>query len=180
MARPFPLVLWVFLAASVAAQPAAPRWQTPVVDGVGPSGHFPEAAVPPDTALHYRVLFDVAEAGEDGAPPKGLSQVARLFNSFALYGLDSAEMDVVAILHGPATAAALSPEAYDAHVGGTNPSLDLVRRLRELGVEVYVCGNALTGQGYTPAEVAEGVTLATSALAVLTTYQLRGYALLTY
>ncbi len=180
MSRSFPLTLLVLMATAASAQPAAPLWQTPVVDGVGPSVHFPEAAVPPDTALHYRVLVDVTKAAEDGEPPTGLSQVARLFNSFALYGTDPAEMEVVAVLHGPATAAALSDEAHRAHLGDGNPSLSLIRRLHELGVEVFVCGNALAGQGYAPDEVADEVTLATSALAVLTTYQLRGYAVLSY
>lgn len=179
MSRSLPLLLLV-MAASASAQSDAPRWQTPAVDGVGPSVHFPDAAVPPDTSLDYRVLVDATEAGEDGAPPKGLRQLARLLNSFALYGTNPAEMEVVAVLHGRATVAALSPEGYASHIGGDNPSLGLIRRLRELGVEVYVCGNALTGHGYTPEEVAADVTLATSALAVLTTYQLRGYALLTY
>ena len=154
-------------------------WQTPVVDGVGPAIHFPDAAAQPDGSLTYRVVFDVTTA-DDGEVPQGLSQAARLLNSFALHGTAPADLDIVAVAHGPATAAALSDEAHEAHVGGPNPSAALLSRLRELGVRVYVCGNAVAGSGYAPDELGPDVELATSALAVLSTFQLRGYALMSY
>ncbi len=165
---------------STAAQDGALDWQTPVVEGVGPALYLPDAAVQPDTSLTYRVVFDVTRAGEGGHPPAGLSQVARFINSFALHGVDPADLDLVAVFHGPSIPAVLSDAAYAAHVGGENPSADLLTRLHELGVRVYVCGNALAGSGYTPDELRPDVELATSALAVLTTFQLRGYAVLDY
>ncbi|WP_412069145.1 DsrE family protein [Rubrivirga sp. IMCC43871] len=168
------------MALPAAAQADLPDWHTPVVEGVGPSVHLPGAAVPPDTSLTYRLVFDVIEGGAEGKAPLGLIQVARTLNSFALYGMTPERMEIVAVLHGPATAAALGDAAHRAHVGGDNPALGLVRRLRELGVEVFVCGNALTGHGYATAEVADEVTVATSALAVVSTYQLRGYALMAF
>ena len=54
-----PLAL-LLVASSASAQTG--DWQTPVVDGVGPAIHFPDAAVQPDTSLTYRIVFDVDES----------------------------------------------------------------------------------------------------------------------
>lgn len=156
------------------------RWQTPIVEGVGRAIHFPGAAMQPDPELTYRVVFDVTRDGEDDEIPLGLSQVARFINSFALHGTDPSALDLVAVLHGKASRVALSDAAYSEHVGGDNPSTALLGRLRQLGVQIYVCGNSLVGSGYSPDEIGPDVELATSAIATLTTLQLRGYSVLSY
>ena len=174
-----PLLLALALMSTSAAQTSA-DWQTPVVDGVGPAIHFPDAAVQPDSSLTYRVVFDVSKAGEDGGVPLGLSQAARFLNSFALHGTPPDALDLVVVFHGAASRAALSDAAHAEHVGGDNPSTELLARLAELGVRAYVCGNSLVGSGFAPDEVGPNVELATSAMAVLTTFPLRGYAVLAY
>ena len=168
------------MSASSSSHTDAPNWQTPVVDGVGRALRFPDAAMQPDPALRYRVAFDVARDADEDGVPLGLSQAARFLNSFALHGTDPSELELVAVLHGPASRVALSDEAYAEHVGGANPSTELLARLRELGVRVYVCGNSLVSGGYAPNEVGPSVELATSAIATLTTLQLRGFAVLAY
>ena len=168
------------MATSSAARAHAPDWQTPIVDGVGSAIHFPGAAMQPDPSLEYRVVFDVARDAEGDGVPLGLSQAARYLNSFALHGMEPSALDLVAVLHGPASRVALSDEAYSEHVGGENPSSALLARLRELGVRVYVCGNSLVSSGYAPDEIGPSVELATSAIATLTTLQLRGFAVLAY
>ena len=155
-------------------------WQTPVVDGVGPAVHFPDTAVQPDSSLTYRVVFDATRLGDDGGVPLALSQAARFLNSFALHGAEPDALDLVVVFHGAATRAALSDAAYAEHIGGDNPSTELLARLRALGVRAYVCGNSLVGGGYAPNEVGPDVELATSAMAVVTTFMLRGYAILDY
>ena len=166
------------MASSTSAQTA--DWQTPVVDGVGPAIHFPDAAVQPDTSLTYRVVFDATKPGEDGGVPPALSQAARFLNSFALHGVEPDALDLVVVFHGATSRDALSDAAYAEHVGGDNPSTELLARLRALGVRAYVCGNSLVGSGYAPDEVGPDVELATSAMAVVTTFTLRGYAVLDY
>ena len=155
-------------------------WQTPIVDGVGPAIHFPDAAVQPDPSLTYRVVFDVTKVDDEGGVPLGVSQAARYLNSFALHGVQPDALDLVVVFHGAASRVALSDAAYAEHVGGENPSTALLARLAELGVRAYVCGNSLVGGGYAPDEVGPNVELATSAMAVLTTFPLRGYAVLGY
>ena len=166
----------------MASAPSAqtPDWQTPVVDGVGPAISFPDAAVQPDPSLAYRVVFDVTKTGDEGEVPLGLSQAARFINSFALHGMEPEALDLVVVFHGEASRVALSDAAYAEHVGGENPSTALLARLAELGVRAYVCGNSLVGGGYAPDEVGPHVELATSAMAVLTTFPLQGYVVLAY
>ena len=88
------------------------------------------------------------------------------------------------ILHGPATKAALSHEgfakhtkSYETDLGKTkNPNLDLIRRLKEAGVNVYVCGQALAHHGFATTEVAPEVQVAVSAATVNINLQMDGYA----
>ncbi len=88
------------------------------------------------------------------------------------------------ILHGPATKAALSHEGYAKHTdsyladkGKTkNPNLELLAKLQEAGVEIFVCGQALAHQGYATSEVASEVKVAVSAATVNINFQMDGYA----
>ena len=166
------------MASPSSAEPAG--WQTPVVDGVGPAIHFAGAAVQPDPSLSYRVVFDATSPGEDGEVPLALSQAARYLNSFALHGVEPDALELVVVFHGAASRVALSDAAYARHIGGDNPSTALLARLRALGVRAFVCGNSLVSAGYAPEELGPDVDLATSAMAVLTTFPLRGYAVLRY
>ena len=74
----------------------------------------------------------------------------------------------------------LSNQVYREEFDKENPNQDLLRQLVDAGVEIYVCGQALPGQGYKRDAMVPEVQLAVAALTVLPTYQLKGYALLMY
>jgi intracellular sulfur oxidation DsrE/DsrF family protein len=87
--------------------------------------------------------------------------------------------DVVAIVHGPATAIVTKANTYSRKTGATgNPNLDLIAKLRSAGVVVAVCDQALHGNGFASSEVAQGVRVDVSAMTTITTLQLRGWALM--
>jgi len=48
------------------------------------------------------------------------------------------------------------------------------------GVKIAVCSQSMFKRKIMPEELAPGLEMATSALTVLTTYQLKGYALLKF
>ncbi|MBA3505529.1 MAG: DsrE family protein [Betaproteobacteria bacterium] len=110
---------------------------------------------------------------------------------FALFGLGGVFLALIAILpgdfklalvfHDGATEAVLSEEAYGKHQNHTkNSALPLIRQLKNAGVEVFVCGQALAHHGFALNEVAPEVTVAVSALTVLTNRQMDGYGYLAY
>ncbi|MDJ0391023.1 DsrE family protein [Roseomonas sp. E05] len=108
----------------------------------------------------------------------GLDHVARLLNLLALRHVTPAPDDVVAVLYGAATPAALAAGAHQARFGGPNPNAELLRLLRERGVAVEVCGQALAEHGFRPGDAAPEVTVALSAQIALANRQLRGWAVL--
>lgn len=88
------------------------------------------------------------------------------------------------ILHGSATKAALSHEAYAKHanpyskdLGKTkNPNAELINKLKQAGVQIFVCGQAMAHHGYASSEVSSDVTVAVSAATVNINLQTEGYA----
>jgi intracellular sulfur oxidation DsrE/DsrF family protein len=87
-------------------------------------------------------------------------------------------MDLALVLHGDATKAALTNKSFALRTGeaGTNPNLSLLRELKQAGVKVYVCAQALAHHQFPPDEVAEPVTVAASAATVTVDRQMAGYA----
>ncbi|HET7321530.1 MAG TPA: DsrE family protein [Longimicrobiaceae bacterium] len=171
----------VLLAAAALGLPGAlhaQQPQFPVIQGHGGAIAIPDAAVQPRKDLEYKVVFDVTGGAPkpDEANP-GLEHIARFLNVYALAGIPPQKLKLVAVLSGPATPAVLDDAHYRARFDVANPNLDLIDQLTKAGVKLYVCGQALAGMHLDPAWVDPDVTRALSALTVVPTYQMEGYAL---
>ena len=183
-----PLLLVGASAAWLAAAPrdAQPNWVYPLIAGAGGIRSIPNAAEPP--RKESSVVFDVTQLADPSKPAKGIDRMARLLNLYADHGVigandkrASTRPRFALVLHGNATAAALRDAAYEQQMGAKqNPSLPLLKRFRELGVEVYVCGQALAHKKYRPADVDPSVTIGVSAMNVLINKQNRGFAYLPF
>jgi intracellular sulfur oxidation DsrE/DsrF family protein len=149
----------------------------PAVPGYGGVHPLPHAAVQPNAKHRYKAIFDVTSHAKDpsGINP-GLSHVARAVNAFASAGVPLSHLHFVAIVHGPATSAVLSNEAYQKYYKMDNPNMDLLQKLKKAGVKVYVCGQAMYDFKYPLADVSKDVTVALSALPTVIIYGDMGYA----
>ena len=139
---------------------------------------MPEAAVHPTPNREYKILFDIAKAAEapDQVNP-GLEHIARLINLFALAKVPPEKLRIMAVIHGPATAASLGDRYYREKYQLDNTNKKLIEVLKRAGVVIYVCGQALA-HGFAPTWVNRETTVALAALTVLPVYQLDGYALI--
>ena len=156
------------------------NWSYPVVPH-GPVVAIPDATAKPDPGLRYKVLFSITEGVDDRSKVNGgLSHVARFVNLLPSGNVDPKKTDIIAVVHGSATPLTLKSEAYQAAFGRDNPNLELVRKLRELGVKFQVCGQAVAGLGAPLDAVAPEFELALSAMTVMANKQLQGYALMPY
>jgi intracellular sulfur oxidation DsrE/DsrF family protein len=123
-----------------------------------------------------KVVLDVTTAAEADQLNKGLERAARLINLYGAAGLTSDDVQIVVVVHGDATRTILAGEAYRGRFDvEENPNLALIAELRKAGVEVFVCGQALGNKGFSDDEVADGVTIAVSALTLLLNRQADGY-----
>lgn len=166
--------MWCGLASAI-------DWQYPVIKGAGEIVSLPNAAVQPDSSLKYKIVFDItAWPKMQGKVVPGLAKVARLINVFASGGMAPNKLDLALVIHGPATEAVLKPEAFQKKHGFANPNLDLIGQLQKAGVTLLVCGQGLAEHDIAHQDVNPSLTITLSALVVLPTYQLKGYAFLPF
>jgi len=146
-----------------------------VVPGYGAVVPLPDAAEPPSKGT--KVVFDVTAVGKDAdAPLPGLVRAATLLNLAGESGLKPGDLQVVVVLHGDATAAALDDEAYREATGRPHPHADVVGKLRDAGVTFLVCGQSLARKKLDPKRARPEVKVAASAVSAVVNLQARGYA----
>jgi intracellular sulfur oxidation DsrE/DsrF family protein len=167
------LLLWM-TATSTSAAPVGPA-----VPDYGATHTAADAAERPDPRLRYRVVFSISKAAaKPNQVNPSIDKVARYLNLLAEDGVRPRAGDVVAVLHGPATIAAMADAAYAARTeSAANPNVRLIRALRAAGVTVSVCSQALHGQGISADELQDGIRVDVSAMTTITNLQLRGFAL---
>jgi len=164
-----PLVLIGLLAAAApaadptpAADPATPRLSLPL-EFPQIEGHGSVVALP--------------EAGERPRD-RGLESAARLVNLYAKEGLTAARPQIAVILHFTATSAALADAAHERTGGGSNPNRELVEKLLQNGVEVWVCGQSVIRSGHALSDILPGIKVAHSAMVFNINRQQDGWATL--
>ena len=175
------MVMVVFTAAALLAVAAEQTEQHPVISEARGNWPLPNAAVQPDKTRDFKVIFDATRAAakpEDVVP--ALAEAGALLNQVGAAGVPAAQRKVAVIFHGAAVDGLLNNESYKEKFGVANPNLNLLRALRQAGVELFVCGQFLHFRQIDPSKIVPDVPLATSAMIVTVTYQNRGYALLPF
>ncbi len=153
---------------------------TPRIAGYGAIAPLTGIETRADPALRYRAVFNVTKAA--ATPDKvnpSLEKVARLLNLLDRDNIRPAPGDIVVIIHGAATPIVTNSTAYAAKTQAKlNPNLDLIDKLREAGVTVAVCSQALHANRILAKQLAPGVRADLSAMTTLAALQLRGWALI--
>jgi len=152
-------------------------WEYPMIKNYGPMNSLPGAAVQPDKSIKYRIIFEITRVAP--SPDKvnpGLDRVARFLNVMAASGIMPKEMELAAVIHGPAASAVLKNEIFNDRFKMDNPNERIIKDLKEAGVKLYVCGQTLADNGFEHQWVNEQIAIALAALVVVPTYQLKGYA----
>lgn len=153
-------------------------WINPVIKDYGKMHPVPNGALKPDPNKTWKIVFDIGggDTTKEGVN-KALWHVARAVNVYSDAGVDQEHRKFVVVLHGAATPLALSPDAYKAKFGKEDPNTKLKEELTKAGVKLYVCGQALADNGFTPDQVGPHVEVALSALAAIPVLESQGYEL---
>ena len=148
----------------------------PIIEGYGGVVVVADAVEPPRAGM--KLVLDVtSEAKKPEDINKGLDRAARLLNLYGTAGLKSSDISMTVVLHGEATKCVLSDEAWESRLQMKhNPNLRLIRLLQKAGVEVMVCGQALSYKKIEHSEVAGEIPVAAAALTVLLNRQEDGFA----
>lgn len=152
-----------------------------MVPGLGGVYEIPDADRLPDPSLEYKLVIDLTSGAADpSALNPGLYRIARMLNLHALGGVPQENIKVVAVIHSKATPTVLSDEAYRKHFEADNPDSELISALTKAGVDVHVCGQSLIARGYAGDKLHPDIIQSISAMTILTEYQLKGYALMSF
>lgn len=95
-------------------------------------------------------------------------------------GVPKEKLHVVLAIHGGAAFSVMNNKAYKAKYGVDNPTLKLFKELDQAGVKMFVCGQSLIARNIDHLKIVPEVKVASSMLTVMTTYQLKGYAVLKF
>jgi intracellular sulfur oxidation DsrE/DsrF family protein len=133
----------------------------------------------PDPSLQYKLLFEDVLGIRDSAAAKeiseGLSEVARVINLHIAAGIPKNKLNVVLVVHGPALYAVYNNEAYKKKYGIDNPNIELINELKNNGVKLIACGQAMNFFEVQQSEMVPGINISLTAQTVLSNYQLKGY-----
>jgi SAM-dependent methyltransferase/predicted peroxiredoxin len=148
----------------------------PIIKGYGGIVAVADAVEPPRAG--GKLVLDVtSEAKKPEEINKGLDRAARLLNLYGAAGHKASDISITVVLHGEATKAVLSDEAWESRLQMKhNPNLTLIRLLQKAGVEVIVCGQALNYKKIERSEVGSDIPVAAAALTVLLNRQADGFA----
>ncbi|MEK9613380.1 MAG: DsrE family protein [Flavobacteriaceae bacterium] len=153
----------------------AQQWVTPVVEGYGEIQYFKEAQEQPHADQDYKIIFDITSDAQKNGVNKGLWKVARMLNMFGVVHQPKDKIHLAVALHGEASYVVLSEKNYQARFNKPNPNLDLIQKLKENGVELYVCSQAIATRKISHHDLNPAIVPALSAMSVLANYQIKGY-----
>ena len=171
-------ILKILIILTISFQLKAQEWQTPAIEGYGKIKYFEDAAELPDTSLTYKMIFNIDSEKEKEGVNVGLWKIARTLNLLKAGNIANEKIDIVAVLHGGATYAILTDKEYKKRFKTQNPNMELLKLLKENGVTVFVCGQAMASRNIEKEHLNSYIEMALSALTVLPNYQLKGYALI--
>jgi intracellular sulfur oxidation DsrE/DsrF family protein len=167
------------LAAHAADGDAQGFWSTPTIHNYGKIHYMADAAFKPDPKHSYKIVFSLTQASKtpDEVNP-ALDRVARTVNLYVAAGVPLSHLKIVAVAYGAATPLALDDAHYRLKFGTPNPNLPLIAELKQAGVTVSVCAQAVAEHHFEYGWVANDMTLALSGLTTVTTLESEGYVLM--
>jgi len=153
----------------------------PVIKNFGGIFDIPYADEKPDPSMDYNIIIEIEHAIDHADSLNwGLNNVARLLNVHVMGGVKPEKLHVVLAIHAGAAFTVMNNEAYKAKYKVNNPNLALFEELSNAGVKIFVCGQSLMARKIDRMKMVPQVKIASSMLTTLTTYQLKGYAVLKF
>ena len=153
----------------------------PIIKNYGGIYDLPDAEEKIDPTLTYNIVIEVVRASEKPEDVNwALNNVARLLNLHAMAGVPKEKLNVVLAIHGGAAFTVKNNAEYKKKYGVDNPNLELYKALQDAGVKIFVCGQSLIARDIDKDKLVPGIKMASSMLTTMTTYQLKGYAMLVF
>jgi len=141
--------------------------------------NIPNAHELPDPNMNYKVVFSV------NRDPKSPDDVNPMFNAIAMYvntlgqhGVPPENRNIVAVIHHRTDGfdIVMSNEAYKKRHGRDNPNIEIIRKLKQAGVDIRLCGQGLNGREIDTKDVNPDIQIDLWAMTTIVNLVLDGYA----
>jgi intracellular sulfur oxidation DsrE/DsrF family protein len=133
----------------------------------------------PDPATNYKVVFSVNRDPQnpDDVNPM-FNAIATYVNTLGKYGVPPEHRNIVAMIHHRTEGfdIVMTNEAYKARHGRDNPNIEIIRKLREAGVDIRLCGQGLIGREIDPGDVNPDIQIDLWAMTSIVNLEMAGYA----
>lgn len=153
----------------------------PVFNTIGPVYSLDHFDFLPDTSQHLKAIFDIDKQQTDPSESNPLiSSLHRYYNMHVRYGVPKDKIHLAFVLHGYSTKNALSSSVYKEKFNTDNPNKVLIKSLSDMGVDIFICGQSMSYEGYSVEDLLPEVKVALSAMTVLTVYQMNNYSMIKF
>lgn len=153
----------------------------PVIKKYGAIFDIPFAEEKPDPNQEYKIIVEIEKESErPDSVSWALNNVARLVNLHVMAGVKPEQLHVVIAIHSGAIYTIMNNEAYRAKYKVDNPNLGLFEELDKAGVRIVGCGQSIMFRKIDRFKMAPQVKIASSMITTLTSYQMKGYAVLRF
>lgn len=153
----------------------------PVIKNYGTIFDIPFAEEKPDPNQEYKIVVEIEKESErPDSVSWALNNVARLINLHVMAGVKLEQLHVVIAIHSGAIYTVMNNEAYRNRYKVDNPNLGLFEALDKAGVRIVACGQSIMFRKVDRFKMAPQVKVASSMITTLTSYQMKGYAVLRF
>jgi intracellular sulfur oxidation DsrE/DsrF family protein len=153
----------------------------PVIKSYGTVYELPNSDHKPDPSINYKILVELTE---NTPKPDSLNiyleAIATLINLHAAEGVSPKNIHVAVVLRKSATYAVFGDELYQKSFKVDNPNRQLIKELKDAGVEFYVCGQTMIKRNTKQEQLMPGTKIASAGLTTISTLQLQGYTMIKF
>ncbi|MDH4073078.1 MAG: DsrE family protein [Gammaproteobacteria bacterium] len=149
-----------------------------LVPGMSVAQDIPNAYELPDPNTNYKVLFSVNRDPEnpDDVNPM-FNAIATYLNTLGKYGVPPEHRNLIAMIHHRTEGfdIVMTNEAYRKRHGRDNPNIEIIRKLKEAGVDIRLCGQGLIGREIDAKDVNPDIRIDLWAMTSIINLELDGY-----
>jgi intracellular sulfur oxidation DsrE/DsrF family protein len=149
----------------------------PVIPHYGGVYEVPYAIDKPDPKIDYKIVIEAEGAIEHpDSLYRPLENIARLYNLHIYGGVPREHLHVDVVIFFKAAFIILNNEAYKKKFGVDNPNLKIIEEMKQAGINLYACGQTVTGLGIDPKTINPNFEVVLSRATTVSTRQMKGYA----
>lgn len=129
----------------------------------------------------FQMVFDIYSSSEDQSKVNtSINTIARFINMHAQEGIDTDDMNIVAVIHGTAAYDVMDDSFYMTKFETENPNIELIEKLQDAGVDFYICGQSMNARNLDPSYLQPDIKIALSAMTAIHHFVKEEYVLIKF